>query len=116
MSHEYHPDFWLATATIGPVMFLAVGALMLDLMRRKARSTGARDRFVAVLLAIAFAGAALPTVDAILSLAQSADSLPTGFDAAFLIAAVFAFIGLVGLLLFEAFAGKAPGPPPDKRG
>ena len=85
-------DFWLATCTIGPVMFLAIGALFVELDREHGmgwKRPAQKVQLIAV--NVAFIGTLLPTTTAILSLAWRANLLPPKVLAVVMVAAVLAF-------------------------
>ena len=89
-------DFWLAVSTIGPVTFLAIGVLGVDLVRsgripaeKSRKRTAVQVQLVA--LNVAFFGTLLPTATAILSLAWRQNLLPPKVIAVVIVAAIVAF-------------------------
>ena len=70
-------DFWLALCTIGPVMFLALGALLVELDRERGpRWKRPWQKVQLAAMNVSFLGTLLATVTAILSLAWRSNLLP----------------------------------------
>jgi hypothetical protein len=66
-------DFWIATSTIGSVMFLAIGVLAIELVREGGLGwTRTWQKAEIVAFNVAFLGTLLATTTAVLSLAQDA--------------------------------------------
>lgn len=84
-------EFWLAVSTIGPVMFLAIGALLVELSRTGLGWKRNLQKVELVALNVAFFGTMLPTVSAILSLAWGRNLLPPKFNAVVIVVAILAF-------------------------
>jgi hypothetical protein len=84
--------FWLALCTVGPVIFLGIGVLVIDLAR--VRGVGWKRPAQKVQLTafnVSFWGALLPTITAILSLAWGSNLLPPKVIAVVIVAAILAF-------------------------
>lgn len=85
-------DFWIATSTIGPVMFLAIGVLGVELAREGGLGwTRPWQKAQIVAFNVAFFGTLLPTTTAILSLAWRENLLPPKVLAVLIVAAFVAF-------------------------
>lgn len=85
-------DFWLAASTIGSVMFLAIGALGLQLDRERHLGWTRPAQKVALIgISVSFIGTLLPTITAILSLAWRTNLLPPKVLAVITTVAVLAF-------------------------
>lgn len=85
-------DFWLATTTIGPVMFLAIGALGIELDRERRMGWERRaQKAVLIGINVSFIGTLLSTTTAVLSLAWRANVLPPKALAVVIVMAVLAF-------------------------
>jgi uncharacterized membrane protein len=85
-------DFWLAVSTAGPVLFLAIGALLVELVRQ--HDLGWKRTWQKVELVtfnVAFFGTMLPTATAILSLAWGSNLLPPKILAPVIVLAILAF-------------------------
>jgi hypothetical protein len=85
-------DFWLATCTIGPVRFLAIGVLGVELDRAGGLGwTRPAQKVVLLTVNVSFIGTLLPTTTAVLSLAWGSNLLPPKALAVVIVVAVLAF-------------------------
>ena len=101
-------DFWLALCTIGPVMFLALGALLVELDRERG-PTWKRPMQKVQLAAmnVSFLGTLLATITAILSLAWRSNLLPPKVLGVVSVVAILAFwISLLAHFQDEKTSGK----------
>jgi len=87
-----HTDFWLATCTIGPVMFLAIGVFGVELNRADGLGwKRSAQKVVLVAVNVSFIGMLVPTTTAILSLAWASNLLPPKVLAVVIVVAVLAY-------------------------
>jgi hypothetical protein len=100
-------DFWLAVSTLGPVMFLAIGALVVELARSGLGWKTTTQRVTLVALNLAFFGTMLPTVNAILSLAWESNLWPPKVNAVVIVAAIVGF--WTALMVHLSENEKTPG-------